>query len=256
MAQYAFGNGTLWLAATQDALGAAIATPTPVKVGEVQNVSMELARDIKELYGEKSSPVMIGGGKMKYAFKLGFARILGRIFNDCFFGGALVAGVLNTVAQNVPGTVPASSPYEITPTVPGSGTWSKDLGVIDAATGYPLTRVASAPAAGQYSVAAGVYTFAAADSGKPMVINYGYTVTSTQAKALTITNNVMGTLPQFGLDLAMPFNGKQEIWRFPNCVSSKLGMSPKQDDFQTFDMDVSAFADPVTDIIGYMFVSE
>lgn len=55
------------------------------------------------------------------------------------------------------------------------GVWASDAGVTYAATGAALAAVASAPATGQYSVsAAGVYTFAAGDAGKAVVVNYGY----------------------------------------------------------------------------------
>ena len=55
------------------------------------------------------------------------------------------------------------------------GAWALDCGVTYAATGAALTRVASAPGAGQYSVSAiGVYTFAAADNGTDVSISYGF----------------------------------------------------------------------------------
>ncbi|MET7242494.1 hypothetical protein ABZT49_03940 [Methylobacterium sp. EM32] len=54
------------------------------------------------------------------------------------------------------------------------GAWASDGGVIDA-DGSALTRVASAPAAGQYAAdGAGGYTFAAADAGRPVALTYGY----------------------------------------------------------------------------------
>ncbi|MFH4180992.1 hypothetical protein WDA55_23325, partial [Acinetobacter baumannii] len=75
-------------------------------------------------------------------------------------------GGIETVSQTINGEViPAGG--TVTPVVPNSGTFVKDLGVTDAIA-IPLKRVASAPATGQYSVdaATGAYTFAAADVGK------------------------------------------------------------------------------------------
>ncbi len=69
-------------------------------------------------------------------------------------------------------TIPAT-PFQITATQPW-GNWGSDQGVTFAATGVALTQVASGPTAGQYAVAAGVYTFAAADVGKAVLISYGY----------------------------------------------------------------------------------
>lgn len=72
-------------------------------------------------------------------------------------------------------SVPASSPYTITPTFPGRGGWSADAGVFYASNGAQLTAVASGPTHGQYTVAAGVYTFAAADEGVALTMDFFYT---------------------------------------------------------------------------------
>lgn len=67
-------------------------------------------------------------------------------------------------------TVPASSPWQ----VPASqaANFSCDHRLVFS-NGTALTRVSAAPAAGQYSVSsAGIYTFAAADAGKPVTISY------------------------------------------------------------------------------------
>jgi hypothetical protein len=73
------------------------------------------------------------------------------------------------------GTIPAApGPYTVT--VAKAAAWTGDGGVVFALTGVPLVKVAAAPAAGQYAVAAGVYTFNAADAAKQVTINY--TVTS------------------------------------------------------------------------------
>lgn len=67
-------------------------------------------------------------------------------------------------------TVPAAGPF--TRTVAHASEWVLDQGVKKA--GVPMTAVASAPATGQYSVAAGVYTFAAADANAAILISYRY----------------------------------------------------------------------------------
>ena len=69
-------------------------------------------------------------------------------------------------------TVPLSANYTVTAQVP-FGPWQSDQGVTYA-NGTALTPVASAPTVGQYAVANGVYTFAAADAGQGMLISYGY----------------------------------------------------------------------------------
>lgn len=75
--------------------------------------------------------------------------------------------------QNEAATIASTAPYQCAIEAP-YGPWASDLGVADAASGEPLTNVTAAPAAGQYSVSAGIYTFAATDSGRAIVISYGF----------------------------------------------------------------------------------
>jgi hypothetical protein len=247
MSQFAFGTGSLWGTQTMDAAGNAIANLTPLKFGEVQDVTIDVSRDIKLLHGNLMMPVAVGGGKMKIDVKAKFARISGRLFSDLYFGQGFTGGTLTGVLNDTTGSVIPSTPYTVTVVPPSSGTWVRDLGVVDS-NGLAYTRVASAPTTGQYSVAAGVYTFAAADTTKQVFISYTYTATSTNAKVLSLTNLPMGYLPTFGMDLAVQFNGKQMNWRFPNCAAGKLSFDPKQDDFTQADLDINVFADAAGNI--------
>jgi hypothetical protein len=70
-----------------------------------------------------------------------------------------------TEVQAVPPT-----PYKVT--VAQSAAFSCEQSV-SYANGTKLARVSANPAAGQYSVAAGVYTFAAADTGQSLTFVYG-----------------------------------------------------------------------------------
>lgn len=75
-------------------------------------------------------------------------------------------GVLQTEAHSVPAT---PGPYTVT--VSEAATFSCDHQVTYS-SGVPLVRVPGAPTQGQYSVADGVYTFAAADQGQALTIAY------------------------------------------------------------------------------------
>jgi hypothetical protein len=69
--------------------------------------------------------------------------------------------------------VPVSpGPYSVTAAAP-FGPWANDAGV-SYANGTALVAVAGSPAAGQYNVVGGVYTFAAADAGAAVLISYGF----------------------------------------------------------------------------------
>jgi len=70
-------------------------------------------------------------------------------------------------------SVPATpGPYTVTAAAP-FGPWASDCGVA-CTNGTALTSVAGSPAAAQYNVAAGVYTFAAADAGAGVLLTYGF----------------------------------------------------------------------------------
>ena len=60
-----FGAGKLISIPTNDYLGNAIANPTPVLLGTMQDVSVDISVDIKTLYGAKRFPVAVGQGKGK-----------------------------------------------------------------------------------------------------------------------------------------------------------------------------------------------
>jgi hypothetical protein len=74
---------------------------------------------------------------------------------------------------NESATVPAGAgPYTVTAAAP-FGPWASNGGVTYA-NGPALTAVANSPADGEYTVADGAYTFAAADGGADVIIRYGF----------------------------------------------------------------------------------
>ena len=243
MAQYIFGAGILWGVPLQDATGAAITNPTPIQFGTLQDVSLDVSFDTKKLYGNLQFPVAVGRGKGSLTGKAHFAQINGAILNSLFFGQTVTAGIIGDVLDTTGAAIP-TTPFAITPTVPSSGTWSVDLGVKNA-SGLPMTRVdaAATPTTGQYKVAAGVYTFATADTGLTVFISYQYTATSTSAKKSTVQNLPMGYAPSFRVDLLNPYAGKMLTVTLPNAIGSKLSFASKLDDFMIPEFDFEGFAD-------------
>jgi hypothetical protein len=186
--------------------------------------------------------VDIGRGKAKIGVKAKSANISMKQFNDVMFGQSVTTGA-TAVSNDTAGTaIPASTPFTITPTVPNAGTWAADLGVRYKLGGILLTKVSTAPATGQYSVTNGVYTFAAADTGLVVLIDFRYTTTT--GKSLAIANLAMGEIPVFQAEIQLQKGGKQTYMRLPYCVSSKLGFNTKQDDYMIPDFDMMGFADP------------
>lgn len=231
MTIYNFGSGTLW--------GTPAGTnQTPLKFGVLQEASIDISATNKELFGSSQFPVAVGRGTAKISGKAKFAQIQGSIMANLFFGLTPTSGQ-TTTANGESGTIP-TTPYQIT--VANSATWVADLGVIYTATGLPLTRVASAPATGQYSVVAGVYTFAAADTTLAVNISYKYTISSS-GQLLTITNPLIGTSPQFSLVLEQLYGTGKSVLTLNACMANKLAIQSKIEDFTIPEFDFSAFAD-------------
>lgn len=223
----------------------------PRKFGTLQHVSLDFTFDQKELHGQYQFPVDIARGKGKISGKAAFASMNGGMMNDILFGQTIATG--QTVAALQEAAAVGASPY--TATVANAATFADDLGVVYAATGQALTRVASAPAAGEYTVAAGVYTFAAADTGKGVLVDYTYTVAA-QGSTITLTNQLLGSTPSFQLVFPFKYSGKQLFMKFYKAFSQKVSMATKQDDYMIPDFDFSIAADPNTGSIGIISVSD
>lgn len=247
-----FGAGKLIAVPTNLADGTAIANPTPVILGTMQDISLDLSVEIKSLYGSKRYPIAIGQGKGKTEIKAKYAEIDGGILGSLFFGKASTAGIKAAVFDSS-ATIPATpGPYTLTIAPPSSGTFVADLGVLFDATGVQLTRVASSPATGEYSVntGTGVYTFAAADQAKAVKISYEYSAAS-GGKVWTMTNETMGSTPSFTLLLQNGYDGKNLVCKLNRGVSGKLNLPLKADDFAIYDFEAEAFADAAGNL-GYI----
>jgi hypothetical protein len=230
MSQYNFGVGKLTLITP--------ATPAQaIDIGVVKDVSLDISFTTKELRGAYQFPVDVAraGGKISGKAKYGQINsgIVSAILNTTKTTGSKI-GVAGETAV-VPGT-----PYQVT--VANSVNWLEDLGVFDNTTGIYLTRVSSAPATGQYSVAAGVYTFAAADTTHSMSISYSYTSAATgQTNALV--NALMGSSTVYQATLFNSFRGKT-IWLKLYAVTiPKLSFAFKSEDYTEQDLDFECFAD-------------
>src|SRR5215469_516027 len=148
-AQYVFGSGDLFLIPFGSA---AAANPTPMKIGTLQDVSIDISATNKELYGKLTFPVAIRRGKSKIEGKVKFANITAKLLNDAMFGQAITATQILTVVDEL------DTPASASVTVAGSATFLTDLGVVDTVTGQSLTLLASGSitSATQYKVSAGV----------------------------------------------------------------------------------------------------
>ena len=243
MTQLAFGSGSVWGINS-------ISNPTPARFGVTQEISVDFTASTKPIFGQNNLPVSVAKASLQTKGKIVFGQFCGRVINELFFGSTSAAGQ-TLVIDSEAGTIP-TTPYQVT--VANSATWVTDLGVIYTATGLPLTRVASAPATGQYSVAAGVYTFAAADTTLAVKISYTYT-TTTPGQTFTIAQVAMGQANTFKTVISMPYAGQKATITLNACVSSKLSFATKLEDFTKPEFDFEAFAD-VTGTLGTIAVAE
>lgn len=254
--QLTFGSGDLYGTLLRDANGIIITTPSPIRVAGLQEMSLDFSGDLKEFFGQQRFALAVAQGKVKTGGKFKGALINGPALNTLFFGAGLTGGTMKSLVADTTGTTIPTTPYTITPTVPSSGTWVEDLGVVDS-NGLNMTRVASAPATGQYSVAAGVYTFAAADTSKKVYISYSYTFTDAGSKRIQFQNLPMGFSPSFKLHYRTSFQGKECLLVLESVISTKLMMfGTKNDDFSVPEIDFTAQADASGFSIGDIYTRE
>lgn len=250
MAQYLFGAGKIFATPIQDVYGQPISSATPVEVGVVQSVSVDISYDLKELFGRGQFAVDAARGKGSIKCKATMGRINGALLNSIFFGGVITEGGIETIAQTINGEVIPTG-GKITPVVPNAGGFVKDLGVTNGKA-VPMTRVSGVPEVGQYSVDdAGVYTFATADVAKTVFISFKYSATVAGAQSGLVNNLDMGYTPEFAVDLMRDYKGKILQMDFFRCTSNKLAFSSKQDDYDLPEFEFQPMADDLNRVFKW-----
>ena len=246
-----FGAGKLIATPTTDAAGNTIAVPTPVAIAVLQDVSVDIDYETKTLHGNLQYAVAVARGKAKISWKAKAGDFSAAALGSLLLGAQPTAARKSAVVD-APLAIPASTPYTLTIVPPDSGVFAADLGVINVLTGLPMTRVASAPTAGQYSLSGAVYTFAAADTGKAILVSHEYSIASSAGSSLfAISNNLMGYTPTFSAIFYNEYAGKKLVMKLNSNVMGKQGLPFKNDDFTMTDFDADAFAD-ATGSVGYI----
>lgn len=237
MSQYVFGTGQLF--------STPVGGGAPLRLGALQDVSVDFNGEIKSLFGQYSFPLSTARGKTTIEWKAMSGNIDVSAFNTMFFGQTVAADDELLQAINEAGTVPAMTTYTVT--VDEAATFFMDLGVT-LADGTPLVQVASMPGAGEYSVSSmGVYTFNAAQASANVLINYLYESASTGG-TLTLSNTLMGSMPQFQLVLTQVFESKTFTLILFAATAEKLSLPLKQDDYLIADLSGQAFANSANQV--------
>ena len=231
--QYSFGSGVLYGRSLTN-------TPaTPVRFGALQDVSVDFSFTVKELHGQYQFPLALGRGAGKITGKAKFAQFNAQSFNDLFFGlsnpstGSVVTAVAE--AQTVTANIV---------TVTNNTTYVQDLGVVKASDGTVYARVTAAPVGQQYSCneTTGVYTFNNTQNAVAVQVSYQYN-DAANGKKISISNQLLGNAPQFLAVFTETFNSKKMTLVLNACMSSKLTIASKLEDFMIPEFDFQAFAD-------------
>lgn len=233
--QISFHSGVLFAKSTA-------ANAASIRVATLQETSFDFKASNKELFGENQFAEAIGRGNVKISGKAKTGRFNGALMNQVFFqqpSSSLLAQA-KLMALDEPQTVAT-----LTATTTNAANFLEDLGVQNASTGAQYTRVASAPAAGQYSVneATGVYTFASGENGNNVLISYLYKTTATGAKTLSINNQPAGEAPTFRAIFSQKFQGKTLTLTLNALVAESLAFGFKAEDFSMPDFAFAAQAD-------------
>ena len=247
MTAFNFGVGSLWAARTD------IANPTPAQFGTLQDISVDFDFTSKPLMGQYQIAVAVARGGMKVDLKAKSATINSGIFNQSFFGQTQTVGGLTTIL-NEADSVPGVSTYTIM--VAQAATFKADLGVVYASSGIRMTRVSSLTAVGQYEVntSTGVYTFYSGDASAAVLISYSYT-TASGSQLITITNQLMGSAPTFQVNLTNTYASKLLALQLNACISTKLSLPFKNEDWTISEIDISAFTD-ATNTLGTLTITD
>jgi hypothetical protein len=241
--QGVFGPGILWLTRTD------LALQTPGNIGFINEFSTDISFETKELFGQNQFALLSARGTAKSTGKMKAATFSGNALSTVLLGQTWTAATQYD-ATSSPATAVPATPFQITPTVPSTGSWNQDLGVVNSATFEPLVLVTGTPTAGQYAVAAGIYTFSSADhaSGISVVISFAYSYTTAPGQYLIIANQAIGTTPTFQIDYKSTLYGATYYLRLFQSIGAKAGFTHKITDYMMPEYDFQFFANPAQNI--------
>lgn len=225
------------------------ANPTPVICGVLQDVTLKSSTTLKKLYGQNKVAAAVAEGELAISGSAKVGQFYGSFIKQALSGSSIATGQsIGSIGETA--TIPAT-PFQVT--VVNSATFTADLGVYDLTGSKPMTRVANSPATGQYSVSAGVYTFAAADTLHVVSINYSYTATTGQT--VSLTNSLMGAANTFTAVLFNQYGGQQSGIKLWAVVMPGIDFALKNTDFTMLTVPFEAYADSQNRIMD-LYTSE
>lgn len=235
-----------------------IVNPTPIQVARMTDISVKFAKDTKALEADRIAA--LGKAWVGLTAKLTAKTVEWNV--DAV--AAILSGAATASEGRLIGVdgeacaVPAATPWTVTIANP---TGFVNLGIEDVTAGIAagvrrfMSRVASAPTTGQYSVTSGgVYTFAAADASHALRARYYYS-DAVVGRTIRIQNVQQRIDTPF---IATLFNtnatGKDLGFRFPEAYCDTFGINFKMKDWAENDVEFDCLGDS-NDDIAYLYQS-
>ena len=217
-------------------LDRSVSPAVPYQIARLQDVSVDYQQEVKPLKDSNRfvSVVALGQAKMSIKAKTHAARAQ---FLAKVLGGTLTAGGKRLFTE----TLTAAS-HSVTATK--AANFVDDLGMLDA-SGNQMTPVSALTAVGQYTVAAGVYTFYSGDADTTKTISYSYT--DTAGNTVAVNNSVVAAAPMLE---CLAFNEyvdgigvtHRKGLRFYAVLIDKLQDQDKQSDWAEWSIDATVYA--------------
>lgn len=243
----------------------------PVELGVVQNASVELKVDLKDLRGAFRYPIAVADGKGTAMGKVMFMQLWPTTL-AAILGGTQSTGAPQA-AINEAGVVPGSVAYTVT--LANGATMSAGSEIVTViVNGSPVfyqrttaggeaSATVTSPTGGKYSITgAGVLTFLVGDASRVISTTYLYTpAVATQNAQVALTQVGMNTAPTFQLTLIgigknVYTNAAQQfIVQFNSCLAPSFKLDFKLDDFTGLDIDYQAFIDANGNLGSFFLVN-
>ena len=216
-----------------------VTNPTPTRLLIPQSQSIDIKSKVEELFGENIFAEAIAKGETSITGKVEYGKSVASVLANIISGDGATTGSY-AEADKEGGTVPAATPY--TYSAVNASTFLFDLGVRNVATGAIYSCVASGSevAGKSYSVAAGVYKFAAGDTNANVQVSYAYSVTASGV-TVNLANQTQGPSTSFEAVHVFPWGTEQDMVVLNNCIASSSSLlSAKKSGFGMSTLDYTA----------------
>lgn len=211
----------------------------PVQIAQMKDINVTNDKTNKLIMADKKFPIAAAEVGQKIGLKAKCLDIDGYLISK-LMGGTQATG--GTTVYEQTSTIP-STPFQVT--VTNSGTFTKELEVRNASTGQRFKPVASGPVAGQYSAAAGVYTFASADNVSGISVTIRYAATTTPGTTTPVSNGYNAAATTYEAVIYNQYTAQdgtvsQLGFCFYSLIVDKWSLAYKSDDATELDVEFTA----------------